>query len=259
MKPVDILRREIELIRRLSRSRYLVVSDDSFGADPERTRKETLPLLQGSGRGWFAEITVERACELLEDMARSGCVALYIGIESIFEQVGNKSRSREQVEEVIERAHKSGMLVVGSFILDVVGNETLSSIDETINWAIEVGLDFAQLSLTSLLPGTRLRREAKECGRLIDDNSEHLDGAWPTKWHHLSAKKRINALNDSYDRFYSLGRVLARLFQGHILQQKGTVLAAYKQIIKSASHWKENYNFEHWKSTRMVPKKTQTA
>jgi len=116
--------------------------DDSFGADQNDALEVSLPLLQARGRPWVTEITLKALCGkdglsgLLDQMVASGCVGVYVGIENLDRPVSAKSLSREATEKAIERIHAAGLLILGSFILDVNGTETPESIRETIKWAI---------------------------------------------------------------------------------------------------------------------------
>jgi len=255
-KPANILEQELSL---LPRSRYLVDSSDSFGTDYRHTIDVVLPLLRDQGRPWFTEITIKNLLgidgdreRLIEPMAQNGCAGVYLGIENINERVSRKSLSQELTEEAISRSHDAGFLVLGSFILDVTGNETRESIERTVEWGIEQKLDFAQFSLLALLPGSISRRIALNQGRVIDNNPEHLDGAWPTIEHPMSVKERIERLHWAYRETYSLANIRQRLVGlSHThLGRRALVAAANIQIHRSSARWERNAGYDYWLATR---------
>ena len=236
----------------------ILVCDDCFGVNKNHAIKVSLPLLKATGRPWVTEITLKALCGedglsgLLEQMVASGCVGVYIGIESLDRPVSAKSLSREITEKAIKRIHAAGLLILGSFILDVTGKETPESIKETIKWAI-TQLDFVQLSLLALLPGSALRKIALKNGKVIDDNPDHLDGAWPTIAHQISPEQRIQLLHERYREFYSYPNIARRLWRAggnwsHFIM----TLVGNLQIHYSVGNW-ASQDYQHWLATRQLP------
>lgn len=254
-KPGALLERELLA---LPKTRVpLLVYDDSFGADVEHALGVSLPLLKDVGRPWFTEITLKDLLggngrpELFEPMRESGCAGVYVGIENLDQPVSAKSLSRTETENAIKKIHSAGLLVLGSFVLDVVGRETEDSIKETVKWIIGQKLDFAQLSLLALLPGSAMRRNAQRAGKVIDDNPDHLDGAWPTIAHPIPPEQRIELLQWAYEEIYSFPNIAKRLWRvsgrWHALVALGNL-----QIHRSAANWAKQCGYEHWLATRSV-------
>lgn len=258
VKPYDILKRELEdlpevKIRGIKMP--LVDCADSFGADYRHTVEVVLPLYAALGRRWFTEITMRNLMgigngrqPLLDLMVDAGCMAVYLGIESIHARVGAKSAEPKIVEQAIKDAHKAGLIVIGSIILDVTGVETEKSIKETVEWVIEQDIDLVQYSLTAALPGSRTRREALLEGRLISRNPEHYDGAWPTKKPRiLSPRQLIELLRYAYYRTYSVAGVGRRIL-GH--SNLWLNLLANIIVHRMAHRWWGKVGYEHWLATR---------
>ena len=257
-KPPEILEKELET---LPPSKYLVDYSDSFGADYPHTL-EILPLLRDTGRPWFTEITVKnllgigRPEELIGPMAKHGCVGVYLGFENIERPVSGKSLSIELNEWACRRCHDAGLLLLGSFILDVTGREDLDTFKRTVEWTDKVKLDFVQYSLLALLPGSELRRIALQKGLVIDNNPGHLDGAWPTIAHPLSPRERIEGLHYADRETYSLGSIKRRLKRlpatWGAAKFLPLVAAANYQIHRSVASFEKWGTFEHWLATRQV-------
>lgn len=254
-KSGDLLDEEFAI---LPESKYVADNSDSWGADYPHTVGVVLPRLRDSGRGWFVEATIKNLLgigegrkELITAMGKNNCLFAYTGFESLFGKVSAKSLSTMQNEEVIKRLHDEGILVVGSFMMDVTGKETFDDYKYTADWIIRNKLDFAQFSLAAALVGSDTRRLAISQGRLIDDNPEHYDGAWPTIEHPMSPKERIEGLRWIYHEVYSALNIARRLRLGASLKQIKLAKEAYGFIGSSMSAWDVGY--EHWEKTRILP------
>lgn len=256
-KPGELLEKELSTLPKLPRTRdRLFVCDDSFGADYEHALQVSLPLLKKTGRSWFTEITLRDLFggngrpELLGPMKESGCAGVYVGIENPDQPVSAKSLSRTGTENAIKEIHQAGLLVLGSFVLDVTGRETKESIEETVKWIIEQKLDFAQIALLALLPGSAMRERALKEGRVIDNNPDHLDGAWPTIAHSISPEKRIELLQWAYQEIYSPLNIARRLKRISGWQHIPMVVAANWQIYRSSASWAKQFGYKYWRVTR---------
>jgi len=208
-KPLDILEAELKTFHYWF---FLDVSD-SFAGNFEFTRN-ILGVYKRSGMRWGTEATVKDLLgkngqgDLIADMRRAGCVLLYVGIESITRSVHGKV-SRERAEQVVQRCRREGIVIIGSLMLDVMGDETADEIQQAVSWATR-WLDFAQFSLTALLPGCALRRRALRDGAIIEDDWRKFDGAHPTMKHVLSPELRGQLLTQAYRDFSTIPRVLGR-------------------------------------------------
>lgn len=257
-KPRDILKLELELVPEIEVLRGikmpLIDCADSFGADYRHTLDVVLPLLSASGRRWFTEITIRNLMgignnrkPLIALMADAGCMGVYVGIESILRRACAKSPERQIVEQAIRAAHEAGLIVMGSMILDITGEETEESIKETVEWVIEQRLDILQYSLIAALPGSRTREQAITQGKLISWNPEHYDGAWPTVRHpNLSPEQLIDLLRYAYYRTYSVTGVGKRIL-GHT--NRPLNLLANTVVRQLVHRWWGKVGYQYWLET----------
>ncbi|MDD2752884.1 MAG: hypothetical protein PHN59_07095, partial [Candidatus Omnitrophica bacterium] len=175
-----------------------------------------LPLYERRGMKWGTEATIADLLKLhngrplIEHMAKAGCRLIYVGIESISRELRQRKSTREQAENLIRLAHRLGIMVIGSFILDFNGDETEGEIWEMVDWATR-HVDFAQFSLTALLPGCQLRRQALMRDEVLPADPALYDGAHATTAHGiLSPEKRNRLLRESYIRFSRMPDILRR-------------------------------------------------
>jgi len=236
-KPGEIIRQELGL---LPPSSILMVSDDSFGANEAHTNEIALPELRRSQRKWATEITAQKFLKLAEQMAKAGCLAVYLGIESINKKASAKCLEREKVEEAIKLARELKIIVAGSFILDITGEETEESVKETVNWANN-WLELAQFSLTVPVPGSRLRQSLlrrKSRREILDFDPEHYDGSKPIISHpHISPQNLLLALKQAYQNFYSRWQILRKFKHPFLWPRIIDLTKVYFQIRTSIKNW----------------------
>ncbi|MCI0365835.1 MAG: B12-binding domain-containing radical SAM protein [Phycisphaerales bacterium] len=107
--------------------------------------------------------------ELLAGLAKSGCVQVLVGIESLVFQhqgMGAKQAELPRVMEAIGRIQEAGVCVIGCFIVGCDG-ETRGSIDRLAEFIEGSELADVQLTVQTPFPGTSLHRRLRTGGRLL--------------------------------------------------------------------------------------------
>ncbi len=155
-RPIDEVVREVAT----SPTRAVVFWDDNIGANP-RHAKELFRALTPLGKWWTSQCTANAARdeELVELAARSGCKALFLGLESISQEsleAANKAHNRvDDYRRLIAFLHRHGIAVhlgiMFGFDQDDVGifRRTAEFLDETC-------VDVATVSMVVPMPGTDL-------------------------------------------------------------------------------------------------------
>jgi radical SAM superfamily enzyme YgiQ (UPF0313 family) len=155
--------------------------------------------------------TVDR--ELLDTLRRAGCWMMSYGIESasqgILDRAGKKT-TPQQAERAVEMARDARLEVTGHFILGLPG-ETKESIKDTIKFARDLDLDFAQFYCAVPFPGSQLFAEAQK-NKWINTNDwarfEQHSSALNTK--NLKAEEVMAFRREAYRRFYLRPQVIFR-------------------------------------------------
>jgi radical SAM superfamily enzyme YgiQ (UPF0313 family) len=96
--------------------------------------------------------------ELLRRMKQAGCYSIAYGIESASQEIVNtlnRDVTIEQVEEAVRLSQEVGLQTIGYFMIGSPG-ESRETIRQTIQFAKKLKLDFAQFSVTTPYPGTKL-------------------------------------------------------------------------------------------------------
>ena len=121
---------------------------------------------------WSCESRVNLANEeMLSWMKMAGCRLIYYGIESgnqsILDRL-NKGITIQQIQKAIKLTHEAGIKAAGYFMLGCPG-ETKETIKQTVDFACGLGLDHAQFSVCSPMPGSKLYNQYVEAGYPVPD------------------------------------------------------------------------------------------
>jgi anaerobic magnesium-protoporphyrin IX monomethyl ester cyclase len=140
--------------------REIAFYDDTFTLDQKRALAIAEKILEkGLKIDWTCETRVNLVDKgLLEHMKRAGCYSVAYGIESASPEINkvlHKDITLEQVESAVRASREVGFQVVGYFMIGSPG-ETPQTIRQTIEFAKELKVDFAQFSVTTPFPGTEL-------------------------------------------------------------------------------------------------------
>lgn len=116
--------------------------------------------------------------ELLELMAKSGCVGLKFGVETgsrkIISRIG-KPLDLDRIKEIVKVCGKLKIKTHATFTLGLPEDDR-ESIDDTIRFMEKLEADTIQLSICTPFPGTRFFDYAKKNGLILTDNWEKYDG-----------------------------------------------------------------------------------
>lgn len=194
--------------------KYKIQEIEFFDADFTLDKKRVIDICKGiKKRGidifWTCRARIDQIDEeLLDEMKSAGCVRIYYGIEcgnqSVLSKI-SKDITLEQVRQIINLTRKKGMLALGFFLIGAPG-DTLDSIKETINFALELNLDYAQFHKTVAKPTTLLYDAVKKItGR--DYWRDYILGiadekSLPAPWTAVSSREIEQWTVKAYRRFY---------------------------------------------------------
>lgn len=130
-------------------------------------------MLESSGARYFTEADwrIGERPDVLEGLARSGCVQMLMGIEALeprFAGMGPKRDVIPRVMDAVEAIQEAGVAVVGCFVVGGDG-ESAASIDGLGSFLEDAPFADVQLTLQTPFPGTALRRRLEKAGRLLPD------------------------------------------------------------------------------------------
>ena len=164
--------------------------------------------------------------EVLDLMKKSGCYLIDFGIESANNQILKNIRKGETIEQIdrsIVLAHKAGMITQANFILGLPG-ETVETMQETVNYAVNSKLDRAGFFALRLLPGSDLSKKMKEKYKLDLDHSFISKPDWLPE--NLTEDKILRTIQQAYWKFYFRPRRLWNLLNDIPVSQTKYILKA---------------------------------
>ncbi len=144
--------------------------DDNLSLDRERMRGICREMVRrGVEVCWATPNGIDvrtLTADLLEEMRRAGCYFLSFGLEHgdpLFRERMGKLFSPSHVRRVVRKARELGIWTHAFFMVGWPW-ETRESLERTLKFAEEVGVDFATFSFPVPFPGTPLERLWEELG-----------------------------------------------------------------------------------------------
>jgi len=162
----------IEEIKQLRRRTIKFIVDDNIAGQPTYAKKFFKALIPLNIK-WFgqASVIISRDKELLSLAARSGCISLYIGFESLsatnLKQVGKGMNLLQDYKIVVKKIHDSGIGIVGAFIFGFDADD-LGVFEETVDFMERNQIELASFAILTPLPGTLLYKRMEDQGRIIE-------------------------------------------------------------------------------------------
>ena len=172
-RPVDEVIAEISQIP----NNFFILIDDNLTADRDyatRLFKALVPL----NKFWVSQSTIAIAEDpnFVRLAAESGCVGLFVGIETFSEDnlngVGKTCNRVEKYREAIRLFHSYGIAVEAGIVFGF-DNDQPAVFQYTLNLLDELEVDVIQASIFTPLPGTS--RFANMQDRIIDRDWAHYD------------------------------------------------------------------------------------
>ena len=166
LRSVEKILDEMEYIVNEMGIETIAFMDDTFTLNKRRV----LELCEGIEK---REIKVMWGCtarvdslnqELLKKMKESGCITVFMGVESADQQMldtVNKQTTIKKIKEAFEISRQQKIRTIASVVLGMPG-DTHESIKNTINFVKELNPSYAIFSLATPYPGTRFYQQTFE-------------------------------------------------------------------------------------------------
>jgi len=158
----------------------VVFVDDNFTLNQKRVIKICKLMKERKIKiDWFCEGRVDQSSfEMLKHMKKSGCKAVYLGIESANERIlkyYNKKISLSQSKKAVRNAKKVGLNVIGTFIVGAP-TESENEIKKTLSFAQKLDVDFPQFNILGVTSGMPIWNELRDKGYINESQSweKHL-------------------------------------------------------------------------------------
>ena len=224
-RPVGDALAEIDHVRALG-VRELFVVDQTFGVNKKRGLALCAGLTERGDLSWTAFTRPDTADdELYAAMRRAGCHTVILGIESAHDEQLERYRKGYDTAAIragVARARAHGLRTVGTFIIGLP-EDTEDSLRATLDFALELELDFLSLNMAVPRFGTPFRAEAIDRGLAAADelvmDQGGADAFLPTRT--LDRERMLALKKELVRRFYLrpsyLWRRLASVRSAHEL------------------------------------------
>jgi anaerobic magnesium-protoporphyrin IX monomethyl ester cyclase len=202
-EPEDVVD-EIEDCARKYPLKSFYFDDDTFNIGKKRIITLCREIKKRNlGLPWAAMCRADTMDEeMLTEMKDSGLLAVKYGIESSCQEIVDRSGKKldlKKAQKTIEFTRKLGIRLHLTFSFGLPG-ETMETIKQTINYALESDPECLQFSLITPFPGTEYYEQLKEEGKIAIDSWEEYDGSGKSVIHteHLSREDLEHWLSDAY-------------------------------------------------------------
>ncbi len=176
-RPVEDIVKEVKSLK----GKYLFFVDDNVVGDPRRTRK-LFKALTPCKKKWIGQgsLTFAYNEELVKIVAKSGCIGIFIGFESISQaslrEAGKSFNVVKRYEETIKRMHDHGISVHGAFIFGF-DNDDKGIFERTVEFINKSKLDSVSFSALVPFPGTPLYQKLSKENRIVTKDWSKYGGA----------------------------------------------------------------------------------
>lgn len=214
-RPVEEVIDDIRAIKSLGANRLLFL-DDNPVARPEAA-KELFRAMIPLRMKWASQSTVNiaRDPELLDLAARSGCVSLSLGLESLNEDslaaVSKGFNLPQRFSEDIAAIRAKGIQVIALLMVGLDG-DSVDTFRRSLEFLEENKVSFLKLFTPCPYPGTAYHEQVTKAGRLLVDDWRRYDYGSPiVRPLHMTTDDMMHGFQYMYEGFYSVGSILRRL------------------------------------------------
>lgn len=150
---------------------------------------------------------------IAELMSKAGCHQILIGIETgseaLMKDIG-KPIKKHLYQKVVDIAHKYNIEVRASFIVGHV-METVETMNETLQFAMDIDVDFFQVNIMTPYPGTQLFREAKLKNLIIHEDYERYgQNEVVLKLQNITSEDVVKFEKASFHKFFFRPKIILR-------------------------------------------------
>jgi radical SAM superfamily enzyme YgiQ (UPF0313 family) len=206
----------IEEVKRLD-GEFVVFIDDNIAGN-RHYAKELFTQLKPLKKQWAgqASMTLTRDSELLRLAAESGCVSLFIGVESLssenLKEVNKSFNQVPQFENAMKALHDHDIMILAGFIFGL-DHDDEGVFERTLRFCERNRIELPSFFILTPLPGTPLFQRMESEGRLLHKDWAKYNGATVVFKPKLMTEETLQrGFNWVCKEAYSWGSIFKRVF-----------------------------------------------
>lgn len=174
-RPVKEVVRELKEIK----PKFVFFTDNNIVGN-HKYAKELFRALIPLKIHWISQgsLNLVRDDELLDLAAKSGCVGMLIGFESLTQDAlkgaGKAVNRVEDYEKELKKLHRHRIGTIGCFVFGFDQDDE-GVFERTVDFVRRNNVDTAQFTLLTPFPGTALREEMERTGRILSNDWSRYD------------------------------------------------------------------------------------
>jgi len=199
---MDRIFEEVEEIRKLGYD-SLWIADDNFTLDIDFLR-EFCRHIAGSNLSWSCLSRVTGINEEIAGMMKAaGCRRVYLGLETGNQttlDLMKKKATLDEGKKAVHVFHDAGVEVAAFFIVGYPG-ETVASIEDTFQYALELPLDYISFNVPYPLPGSQLFERVNKVDQNKDwDEENEVTFLYESEFDSTWLRGRISATMQAFNQ-----------------------------------------------------------
>lgn len=210
---------------------------------------ELLTALKPLKKWWLTQASMDIAKdpELLDLMRDSGCIGVFLGIESFgSDSLGDANKRQNKIENYknsVAEIRKRGIAVMAGFIAGF-DHDTSESIEEMSDRIMEIGIDVPFLSIMTPFIGTPVYEQLKSENRMLDNRGWQFYNGYNVafKPKEISPEELLcahrNLWKTTFSFFYGIRRILKGLTT---LRLGGILLSLAMNGFYMTKRYRRNY------------------
>jgi radical SAM superfamily enzyme YgiQ (UPF0313 family) len=228
--------------------------DDNLTID-RKYITELLTEMKPLKKWWLTQASLDIAKDgkLLDLMKESGCIGVFLGIESFGEDSladANKRQNKiENYKAAVASIRKKGIAVMAGFIAGF-DHDTPESIEEMSDRIMETGIDVPFLSIMTPFRGTSIYESLKQNGRILGDKGWQFYNGYNVafKPKRMSPDELLHAHRNLWKKTFSFSRSVKRIFRSIRSLNLGSIyLSVFMNGFYMIKRMRKNYpiNMNH--------------
>ena len=202
-----------------------------------------------------ASMDIAKDAELLDLMKASGCIGVFLGIESFgLESLKDANKRQNKVESyktAVAEIRKRGIAVMAGFIAGF-DNDDYAAIVAMSGRLMEIGVDVPFLSIMTPFKGTSLYEKLKSEDRLLKDRGWNYYNGYNVafKPKNLTPAELLNAHRLLWKKSFSLKNALIRILRSWKLRRGALLLVLFMNTFYCLKRLRRNFPIDMSKRNR---------